>query len=597
MIDVIANMVLTLGSSMVATVVAKATLVLGVAVVFALTATRVRASVRHLVLVCACGMLLILPAATILLAPWRIEVPAPHRGVAATTEARASTAPVRLVDGDVAATIRPAQRTTLDASAGLVAIWIAGVLICCVPAGSGFLCVRHLRRHARPILALQQLARDIAVTGGLRREVDVAVHDDISVPMTVGVLRPLILLPAQVDEWSDAHQRQALVHELEHVRRRDVLSGMLGEFVRAVYWFHPLAWMVRRQLRLEAERACDDAVLVRADGPDYADQLLALAGIGRVPPRFPALPMSSQSDLAVRVRSILSAHGRRGPVRLRLVVAAGIAAAGVTLTLAPLRAVPALAAAPLQAPTPAVAGAGPAFAVASIKKNDDPNGPRAFSAPAPGRVRLINQTVRQLISSAYQVQDYQIVGGPEWLRRERYDIEATADGAAAAPQMLLMVRTLLADRFGLVMRSERREMPIFQLTYARSDRKRGPKLKASECRPPETGQPITAGTCGNQVGTGIMSLRGNTARGLATQLGRMPLVGRPVVDVTGLTDMLDIELSWAAETVVDPAAAAANPELVSIFTALQEQLGLKLEPARGPVDVLLIDRAEFPTAN
>jgi uncharacterized protein (TIGR03435 family) len=94
-------------------------------------------------------------------------------------------------------------------------------------------------------------------------------------------------------------------------------------------------------------------------------------------------------------------------------------------------------------------------------------------------------------------------------------------------------------------------------------------------------------------------LRGNTVRGLANQLGRLPIVGRPVIDATGLTDTFDIHLTWSFESVAagDSPRPGAQPDAISIFTALQEQLGLKLEPSRGPVDVLVIDSVQPPSEN
>jgi uncharacterized protein (TIGR03435 family) len=245
------------------------------------------------------------------------------------------------------------------------------------------------------------------------------------------------------------------------------------------------------------------------------------------------------------------------------------------------------------------AATGRSFDVASIKRNTNPDGPRFFNSPGPGRVSLINQTVRQIIGNSHQIQDYQIIGGPEWLRTDRFDIEATADGGPAAPQMLMMVRALLADRFQLRTHPEQRELPVFHLTYARAGRRLGPELKPSRCRPvgakPDDSQ---TAVCGNQVGRNVMALRGTTMRGLANQLGRLPVVGRPVIDVTGLTDPFDIQLTWSFDPVADgDSPAGAQPDATSIFTALEEQLGLKLESSRGPVDVIVIDSAQPPSEN
>jgi uncharacterized protein (TIGR03435 family) len=219
-----------------------------------------------------------------------------------------------------------------------------------------------------------------------------------------------------------------------------------------------------------------------------------------------------------------------------------------------------------------------------------------FSAPAPGRARLLNQTVRQLLFSAYQMQDYQVIGGPDWLRTERFDVEATAEGGPPPQQMLLMVRTLLADRFKLVMHTESREMPIYRLVMARSDRQTGPYLKPTACKPVARGAPMVGGpgVCGNW-GSGNSTISGgNTMKGLANQLGRFAVVARPVVNDTGLDGVFDWELRWTPDV---PAGTVPPADAVSIFTAVQEQLGLKLVSATAPVEVFVIDSAEQPTEN
>ena len=207
-----------------------------------------------------------------------------------------------------------------------------------------------------------------------------------------------------------------------------------------------------------------------------------------------------------------------------------------------------------------------------------------------------------LINSCYGIQDYQIIGGPDWLRTERFDIEAIVEvrPLPPLPQFLLRIRTLLADRFKLVMHAERRELPVYRLVRARDDGRLGPKIRPTACRPPDPTNLNSAantgvgdsGTCGNRIGPFSMTIGGNTMTGFANQLGRLPVVGRPVVNATNLTDSFDWELTWAP----DPSDAGAL-DAVSIFTALQEQLGLKLEPSRGPVDVLVVDSVERPTEN
>jgi uncharacterized protein (TIGR03435 family) len=304
-----------------------------------------------------------------------------------------------------------------------------------------------------------------------------------------------------------------------------------------------------------------------------------------------------------RIRRILSAVHRQPLSTTRLVCAVILAASstapmiiaapGVIPTRSPL-------ARPLlQAPTPAASGGTPAFDVASIKRNPEPGTNYPLSPPVGGRLALRNQTVRGLISSSYGVQDYLIIGGPGWLRTDGFDIDALAEGTPPPPppQMLLMIRTLLADRFKLVMHNEQREFPIYKLVMARADNQLGPNIHAGQCVPrPRGGGPPPEGRqffCGTNVGVGTMFVRGGTMNVLAQQLGRYAGVGRPVVDATNLNGQFEWELKWT------PDSPDGNVPLdgVSIFTALQEQLGVKLEPSRGPVDVLVIDSVAPPSVN
>lgn len=250
-----------------------------------------------------------------------------------------------------------------------------------------------------------------------------------------------------------------------------------------------------------------------------------------------------------------------------------------------------------QAPTPTAAGGAPAFDVISIKRNPGPGSNYPLSPPVGGRLALRNQSVRGLISSSYGVQDYQIIGGPGWLRSDGFDIDARTEVTPLPPppQFLLMIRTLLADRFKLVMHSEQREFPIYRLVMARADRQLGPNIHPAQCvPPPRGGGPPPADQqafCGTNVGPGRMFVRGGTMRTLAQQVGRYTGTGRPVFDATSLTGQFEWELQWTPDSLDGNASADA----VSIFTALQEQLGVKLEPARGPIDVLVIDGVAPPS--
>jgi hypothetical protein len=183
------------------------------------------------------------------------------------------------------------------------------------------------------------MLRVLAAEAGVRRPVEVLLHDRILAPVTCGLLKPVILLPAEAREWSEADVRRAFVHELEHIRRGDWSVHILARAVCASYWFHPLVWVAWRQLCLEAERACDDAVLLGADRADYAEQLVVLArGLSSsVAP--PALSMANRSDLSTRVSAILDNKQPRGRAGLLCALSILTVAAVAVLAIAPVRAV------------------------------------------------------------------------------------------------------------------------------------------------------------------------------------------------------------------------------------------------------------------
>ena len=247
----------------------------------------------------------------------------------------------------------------------------------------------------------------------------------------------------------------------------------------------------------------------------------------------------------------------------------------------------------------------PTFEVASIKRNVAVND-RAFVRGEPGgRISVGNNSLRNIIRNAWRVQDFQIVGGPDWLNTDRWNIIAKAAGNAPPEQMMVMLQNLLIDRFKLTVRRETREMPIYALVLARPGGALGPKARVSstDCAaitaaarasgaPPPTpagGGPL----CGTRTAAGRMMTSSTTMADLARNLS--PIAGRSIVDKTGLTGSFDLDLTWTPEGPAGPGdGAAAGSDTVSLFTAIQEQLGLKLDAQRGPVDTLVIDSAERP---
>jgi uncharacterized protein (TIGR03435 family) len=260
------------------------------------------------------------------------------------------------------------------------------------------------------------------------------------------------------------------------------------------------------------------------------------------------------------------------------------------------------------------AATAPAFEVASVRANT--SGYKGWNLePQPGgRLTGTNVPAAALIRFAYDLPAFQVSGGPAWLDSARFDVTAKAEGDPSLDQKRRMLRTLLAERFKLTAHTETRELPIYALVMARSDGRPGPQLRRSEadCGPAESvpelgvGGTPSRGACGYfgfapgtdlPKGRGGLAFRGMTLAMFAKRL--MPVVRRPVIDQTGLSGYFDGDFDFLAELPPPPPPpgmpSSFGPDpFVSVFTVLPEQLGLKLESRRGPVEVLVIDRIEPP---
>jgi uncharacterized protein (TIGR03435 family) len=222
-----------------------------------------------------------------------------------------------------------------------------------------------------------------------------------------------------------------------------------------------------------------------------------------------------------------------------------------------------------------------AFEAASVKPAPPGRGSvMYYRTPPGGRVSVSNATLKLLIQNVYRVRDFQVSGGPSWLATEGWDIEATPGSNATPPitpeQRDEMFKTLLADRFHLVLHRETKELAVYDLVVAKG----GPKLRASGDQP---GFGMT--------NTGSITFKKTSVSTFANVLSGV--LGRKVIDKTGLQGNVDVDLHWTP----DERADAQPDDGPSVFTAIQEQLGLRLESSKGPVEVLVIDRAGKPTEN
>jgi uncharacterized protein (TIGR03435 family) len=454
--------------------------------------------------------------------------------------------------------------------------WIAPTLLAIWGAGCLFATARQVVRFGR-VAAIVRAARTITV-GRVR----LAISRNALEPGVFGIFRPVLLFPDGIDAILTDRQLEAiLAHELCHVRRRDNLAAAIHMAVEAIFWFHPLVWWLGARLVDARESACDEAVLrMGIESRVYAESILCAC---RYSIQTPAACYAGVTggELQQRIERIVRHEfGARLSVFGRTTLSACAA-----LAIA-LPAIVGMARTPVaQAQQPA---GSETFEVVSIKPAA-PNMRGYGFITDPGRMRMMNVTLTQIILEAYGVQSFQLVAKDP--PQQRYEILASAP---THPSRVLdrryqtMMQAMLAGRFHLQLHRDQKVMPVYALGIAKD----GPKMKESS----EPGL-STKSTQGHVTATGASMLD------MASYLSRR--FGKPVVDVTGLTKLYDFKLDWtpdAGEMSMEPPDPdkPRNDEpngTPSLFTALQEQLGLKLESKRLPVEMLVIDHWEKPAEN
>ncbi|MGD2217622.1 MAG: M56 family metallopeptidase, partial [Gemmatimonadales bacterium] len=360
----------------------KGAVILALAAVLSLLMRRAPASYRHLVWSLALGTVLLTPVLTPLVPQWIVPgLPrlAPSSTQAAESEAVAASEAVtaagsRGVNGGLP-TSGPAQ--SIDVEGGVVAevparsieappipdrlaggaparagipsragfpwgavlffVWLAGALVVGAGIALGVARTWYLAGHARPVRRGRSadVANQIAARLGITRHVAVLQCQGSCMPMTWGLERPCILLPAEAEDWPDDLLHTVLLHELAHVKRFDYLTQLLARLACAIHWFNPLVWLAARRLRIERELACDDEVLrAGSRASDYAAQLLEMALFLKARPFLASVAMARASQLSARLRAVLdSRRARRSPTP-GFVISATLCAALVALTVA-----------------------------------------------------------------------------------------------------------------------------------------------------------------------------------------------------------------------------------------------------------------------
>lgn len=569
---------------------------------------RGQASVRHLVLAGAFVVLLGMPLASLI--PPMIElVPFPSSTSNATFVTSGPGISGKADSRDHSFT---ETRSSEHWSSHIAILWMLGTAVSLLPIFVGSWEVERIRRFGLPWLRGSELARDLAPAKPLKQVPVVLVHEAVRRPIAAGIFRPTFVFPPEAKEWNEAAVRRAMVHKLEHFRRRDSLVNGFARAVCALYWFNPLVWMCWRRLVLEAERACDVRPLRGADAAEDANKLVTLAGRIRVSALPAIVAMASRSDLATRATAILD-HRQRGRAGRGCALITFTVGVLLLATLAHLRIVIA---------TPMRTAQAVSFEVASVKRDTSVGRGQNIVPQAGGRFVATGATLSQLIGFAYAIQGFQIVGGPGWVSSDRWEIQAKAqDGSiptSTAPRdrtkpgpIALRLQSLLAERFGLKAHKAIRELPVYELSIAAA----GPKIKLSEDQTPvnplqQAGAPnqdgrMRRGTLGSTLGGGHIE---GAAVPLSDIVGLVSIIlDRTIIDKTGLTGLYDIDLNWTPDPAQNvglqgplPAGIQrppVDPAGPSIFTALQDQLGLRLQSARGPVEVLIIDAADKPMEN
>ena len=319
---------------------AKATLLLAAAALAALALRRAPAAGRHLLWSLALFAVLALPALTVAVPDWKPGFLAvvPASSASADAPAKAAEGIARFASNGPVAVSPGAPAGDGRLATALLAAWALGAVVVLARLGMGIAGARRLAREARPLEGewTEAVAR-LGAAVGVRRRVRLLESPRAAMPVTWGLFRPVVLLPAGAAGWDAERRRVVLLHELSHVARYDCLTQALATVACAVYWFHPGAWWAARQMRVEREQACDDRVLAAGERASaYAGHLLEVARTFRAGGPAAAAAMARPSHLEERLRAVLDAGRDRRGVPART---GAVCAAAALVALLPLAAV------------------------------------------------------------------------------------------------------------------------------------------------------------------------------------------------------------------------------------------------------------------
>jgi len=489
----------------------------------------------------------------------------------------------------------------------LLVVWLCGfavvLFLWCVRWRRISAAVREATRlhDGRELEALRRLD----TVAGMPKAIEIRSSRTSLEPGIFGTVSPILLWPHGISErLEDRHLDAILTHELLHVRRRDNLAAAMHMLVEAVFWFHPLVWWLGTRLVDERERACDEGVLeLGGNRQVYAESILKICEFCLGSP-LPCVSGVTGADLKRRIVRIMSRRVARKLdfSRKLLLAAAAILAVAAPITAGVLHARPNRG--PSQAQTTITTA--PTYATVSIAPNKSGGGSVTLMF-GPDEFISKNASLQQVIRAAYGVEDDRISGAPDWLSSEKYDVEAKEGSSEvddprkitldqSVSEQKHMLQALLADRLKLALHRETRELTVYALVIA----KNGPKLQESE--PGDTYRNAHKGPDRVSRPGGIhfegqkLIAQGVPVGAVLFHLSRQ--LHRTVLDETALSGTYDFTLRLPDGVplgIDNPAPPESYGPAVS--TAIDQQLGLKLERKKVPLEVLVIDRVEKPLRN
>jgi uncharacterized protein (TIGR03435 family) len=516
----------------------------------------------------------------------------------------------------------------------LAAVWLAGFIAVLLTWFSRWRLIASQVMNAVPLHegrefeALQRVQH----SSGIRKQIQMLLSKTMLEPGIFGLLSPVLVWPKGITErLENAHLEAILAHELWHVRRRDNLAAAVHMLVEAIFWFHPLVWWLGARMVDERERACDEEVLdLGSERQVYAESILKVCEFCVGSP-LACVAGVTGADLKKRMVHIMSEHVARKLdfSKKLLLTTMAVAALVAPVAFGLLHATPVRA----QSANDDAATSTTAYGSVSITPSHEAQSPTYAGDKthmvrmmmAPNKFDAVNVTLRAVIQEAYGVQVNQITGGPDWLDTAAYDIQAKTNRPEGQKVIVddrklenqRMLQAMLADRAKLVLHRETVTLPSYALVVSENGSKLQPaqltgneKFKVPEhdsTMTMEHNEKIVADHKGMSAHRMVMQMDagneviGVSANGISTdeiaqQLARQ--LGTVVVNKTGLQGLYDFNLQWKSDgSHASQESAADSASNQSLLTAVEEQLGLKLELQNAATQVLVIDHIEKPAEN